>query len=184
MRRLIACVRRLARQKEGFTLVEMVVSIAALALISVFILDMFIVSSRLQHDAADIDRAALVAGQACEVLRTTPSDQLIYADVFDGARVTREGGLVTLNLAYDKRWTPTVDPALAYYELRATLGPSLGETAFPLAFGGAGDARAAAQRMQVRVSITRVPTENSTSKGSTVLCDFTTSRTFVTEVVK
>ena len=56
----------MAKNTRGFTLLEVVVSITVLALTSVFILQMFVVSDNVNKKARDIDNANMVCMAAVE----------------------------------------------------------------------------------------------------------------------
>ena len=52
--------------KSGFTLLEVIISVAVLALVSVFILQMFVVSDRVNKKAKNIDQANMICMDAIE----------------------------------------------------------------------------------------------------------------------
>ncbi|MDR1560223.1 MAG: type II secretion system GspH family protein, partial [Clostridiales bacterium] len=78
------------RNESGFSLLEIVISTAVLAILSGFILQMFIASIRLNQRAYDLDMSSNVAAEALETLK---------------ADETPEGGAA--EKFYDSRWNQT-----------------------------------------------------------------------------
>jgi len=68
----------------GFTLLEVILSIAVVSLISVFILEMFVVSNRVNKKAFEIDNANIICMEAVESFKNGRlSDGKSYDKYFD-----------------------------------------------------------------------------------------------------
>jgi len=80
------------RDESGFSLLEIILSIAALTLISGFILQMFISSLYLNKKAYDLDMGANAAEQALEMLKGGETTDDTITQYFDGqwGRITVE----------------------------------------------------------------------------------------------
>lgn len=89
------------KKNDGFTLLEAIVAIAALLIMSVFILRMFLSSSTLNNRAKNTDMAVATAITAIESLKKHDSLSA-YLAANDG--VPAEDGSVTLMNFYDKDW--------------------------------------------------------------------------------
>lgn len=177
-------IRRILGRTEGFTLVEMVVSIAALSLISVFILNMFIISSQLQHEAADIDKATLMAAQTCEKLRVAPEPELTYGDIIAGSVVSVESnGALRFTVSYDENWNVTHNSDNAKFVMTAWLGPILSESRILASFGRLNDSTdIVSQRLSIEVEVISPASEDGGEP--TELCKLATSRTHVRQEVR
>ena len=87
------------RAKKGFTLVEIIVSIGVLAVVSVFVLRMFVQSENTQQKARDMDFAVLEAGSLVEAVKTLQSPDGILA-LLPAAAAVSDG--YTAELRYGK----------------------------------------------------------------------------------
>jgi prepilin-type N-terminal cleavage/methylation domain-containing protein len=94
------------KTEKGFSLLEVIISIATLSIISGFILQMFIVSSQLNHRAKDLDIGASLAINSIERFkRSTASDLFDKHILFEGYltnRITEQE--VELIQGYDADW--------------------------------------------------------------------------------
>lgn len=94
-------------KNSGFTLLEVIVSIAALSFISVFILQMFISSSNLNNRAKDSDIAMSVAISEIESLKKHSAVSGYLSEGDDIRETTENNGVITVSLYYDKAWNLT-----------------------------------------------------------------------------
>ncbi|MDR3239371.1 MAG: prepilin-type N-terminal cleavage/methylation domain-containing protein [Clostridiales bacterium] len=92
--------------QKGFSLLEVIISIATIAVISGFILQMFIVSARLNQRARDLDMGASLAVNAVETVKKASRLQDIEADSFFEGALTRMPRKEALEIVgcYDARW--------------------------------------------------------------------------------
>ena len=92
---------------NGFTLLEAIIAIATISFVSIFILQMFVVSSRVNKRAQDIDRANIICMGAVEAFKsgTEPIGRMNYEEYFD------------------KDWNGTIDLNRAEYVLNVSILP-------------------------------------------------------------
>lgn len=104
------------KNNNGFTLLEVIISVAALSVMSVFVLQMFMSSATLNARARDADIAMTVAMQEIENLKTYSSLSEYLADDSD---------TLTVSLYYDKDWNLMAGeaPADAKYCSKMDLNP-------------------------------------------------------------
>lgn len=92
--------------QNGFTLIEVIVSFAVLAIVSGAILQMFVVSTNVNRRAYDVDKANAIAVKVQEAFKQDPSS----------IKVTDEGAVPeligafldgsTISASFDKDWNP------------------------------------------------------------------------------
>ena len=135
------------RDQRGFTLVETLLAIAGLALISGFLLQLFLLAGQLQTKSYDREQASSWAGGALEFFRGCARPQDINGLVFfqDAEKETAANGDETLRLYMDDGWQSTTDISGARYELTVRIH-TMSTTDLPLAIDGGG---AAVQRRSV-----------------------------------
>jgi prepilin-type N-terminal cleavage/methylation domain-containing protein len=92
----------LAGDDRGFSLLELVLAIAALALTSLFILQLFMASANRNLRASDTDMALTRAISILEGVRQADSLEL-FLDMFPGTAMI-EPGYMRLYMRYDKDW--------------------------------------------------------------------------------
>lgn len=83
------------KSNKGFSLLEVVISVAALSFISLFVLEMFIVSANLNNRAKDTDIALAEAITAIESFKALTDPEKIFA--------TADGTFMSIQY-YDKAW--------------------------------------------------------------------------------
>lgn len=108
------------KDKKGFTLVEVIISIAVLSIASVFILQMFVTSAQLNANARDIDKVNMWTSTLMETFHMT-ADPMAFdqADVFTSPEVTRIGEELTITCFFDKNWQPIAGSEGAEFALIA-----------------------------------------------------------------
>ncbi|MCL2351342.1 MAG: prepilin-type N-terminal cleavage/methylation domain-containing protein [Firmicutes bacterium] len=97
--------RAVLKNESGFSLLEIVLSIAIVALVSGFVLEMFAVSAGENRLAKNTDAAAAVAGNAVEALKAQSSAAgFISAQLASGGLAWENGGETAIYRCYDKNW--------------------------------------------------------------------------------
>ncbi|PID79687.1 MAG: hypothetical protein CSB19_01950 [Clostridiales bacterium] len=94
-------------KKNGFTLVEIIISIAILSFVSAIILKLFISADGINQRAKDKSFASIYCSKAIESHR---------ADKVDSA--------VVYNYYYDENWHEIDNPSMAYYSVVLKMTPS------------------------------------------------------------
>lgn len=99
------------KKQEGFTLMEMIISVGTLALISGFILQMFIVSENVNQKARNTDVAATIVVHAVEAIKRQRTLDDYMLDDFYRESVTendmdqaQEPSQLRIIKCYDKNW--------------------------------------------------------------------------------
>ncbi len=96
--------------ENGFTLMEAVISIAVLAIISGFILQMFIVSNNVNNKAGDIDSGNSMIFTAVELFKKNQSmEEFLKEDFFSGSTVINNNYNTTIYKCYDKSYNQIPD---------------------------------------------------------------------------
>jgi len=102
---------RINKVRKGFTLLEMVISIAALSLLGVFIVQMFMASANLNSRAKDADKALTLAITEIDALKSSH-------------RPPEPGGSVFFSY-FDKDWTKVESGSgRAKFQLALSIFPS------------------------------------------------------------
>jgi|GEM_PF-1210818 len=97
------------KNQDGFTLMEVVISIAALSVLSVFILQMFITSANANARAQNIDIASANAMSIMERFKTL-NDISALEDLYPEFIIQkRDDGNYTFTERYGKDWNPSSD---------------------------------------------------------------------------
>ena len=91
----------------GFTLLEAIIAIASISLVSVFIMQMFVVSSRVNKRAQDIDRANMVSMGVIEEFKSRSGPIGPRGDYYEEY--------------FDNNWDPTNDVNMAAYTLQVSV---------------------------------------------------------------
>ena len=129
--------KRFLPDEQGFSVLEAIISIAVLAMISGFVLQMYIVSSRVNQRAQDMDSANAVAVSAVESLKAQPSlDNFAEWPVLSGSIMQTGGeGLFSAVKYFDDEWKQVSADDSAAFVLRLSV-PSVAESTVPA--GGVG----------------------------------------------
>jgi len=100
---------------NGFSLLEVIISIAALSFTSMFILNMFLVSSQVNQRAKNMDVAITVAITEIDMMKkyNILSD---YINANESSENVINNDLIQIKKYYDNEWRPTtVGKKDAYY---------------------------------------------------------------------
>lgn len=97
--------KKLLKAKKGFTLVEIIIAIGIIAIISGFVLQIFISAKNLNEKAADLDNSVFISNNLIELFKSGNSEEAFTASTrFSNMKVTNEGGSATIELYYDADW--------------------------------------------------------------------------------
>ncbi len=168
------------RNRGGFSLVEVILSIAVLALLSGFILQFFITSSRLNERSSQVDQATVLAASAVENFKAQETPALAAEGELAQATVTAGSGGWEATQYYDQDWRPLAPGAGGEtFRLCATVTPVAEGKALTVSSDGSGEARAQSglYRIEVRVE-TLQPGEGSGVLANPELIAFTAQRYF------
>ena len=111
MRRFIS----ILRDKRGFTLVEIIVSIGILAVVSLFVLEMFLRSMNTEKRASDYDNASSYCQTVLEYYKTYGTCDPAVSDLDicgNWSFSDEEDGSFVMYMHFDKNWKPV--PAYDY----------------------------------------------------------------------
>lgn len=102
---LMRSLKKSIKETKGFTLIEVVVSIAVLSIVSVALLQMFTVSAGTNHSAYTIDKAKGLCVDACENFKADPKKDGVFLSGFDVTEFNPNEHLFTKY--YDRKWNET-----------------------------------------------------------------------------
>lgn len=146
------------RNKDGFTLLEVITGLAVIAIVSVSLLQMFLTSTRVGRKGFDVDQANMLAVKAVELFKLNPV-ALGESEMFDNGALGpfytfEDTATNSLYRYYDFDWQPVeanllnIDdfgaPADYSFQLVATTGPdvsvaggsTMGLSYYPQLLGG------------------------------------------------
>ena len=99
-----------ASNKNGFTLIEMLIAVAVLSLLGLVVIQVFITASSLNHKAADMDRAVAVSTAVVERLKGLPANTELDSQTIGGlfpeavAGITVDGLDGSMSMLYGSDW--------------------------------------------------------------------------------
>lgn len=97
----------MTKKQEGFSLIEVIIAVGILALISVYVLQVLVTSSRLNEKAEDLDNSVFKANQYIHLLDATNSiDDFLQHERMIFADVEEENGIKKAILYLDETWQP------------------------------------------------------------------------------
>ena len=106
------------RRQNGVSLVELILSIAILAFIGVYVIQMFLLSQQLNRQAKDLDKGVLIGTQLFELVEQDQSlTSLRNAQIMKFAKTTSEGDGVKMDVYFDDEWGVIPDPLSTGYVL-------------------------------------------------------------------
>lgn len=97
--------RRLSKANKGFTLVEMIISVAFLAIVSVVMLQLFINARNLGLKGHDLDQGVQFSKSVIETFKAgkNPAD-FRNSNLMSSTSVSEDGDAVSFKLYLDKEW--------------------------------------------------------------------------------
>ncbi|MDR0671039.1 MAG: type II secretion system GspH family protein [Oscillospiraceae bacterium] len=119
--------RKFERSQRGFALVEIIIAIGVLAVVSMFILEMFVRAANMSQRARDKDNACFEAQTVLALYRALPAQGGAALSVSGRAAARSAPGVWTLY--YDDAWRPVAAPPDAGFTLTLTSAPGAGAEA-------------------------------------------------------
>lgn len=93
------------KRKKGFSLIEILLSIAVFSILSVFVLQMFSTAMSLNENARELDRSVLVAESIFERIQAVDSFESLEGQRgFEHANLSEESEVSVMRLHYDEDW--------------------------------------------------------------------------------
>lgn len=98
---------RVKKRTKGLSLVEIILSIAVLSILSVYVIQMFITSSNLNHKAEAIDQSVLISESIFESIELDPTlINLHQSAVFKYVKESFVDDVAVSELYFDMDWQP------------------------------------------------------------------------------
>lgn len=98
---------RVKNRTKGLSLVEIILSIAVLSILSVYVIQMFITSSNLNHKAEAIDQSVLISESIFESIELDPTLlNLHQSAVFKYVKESFVDDVAVSELYFDMDWQP------------------------------------------------------------------------------
>ena len=95
--------------KNGFTIVEIIFAISALALVGGFVLQVFILATKVNNKAIDKQYSIVESSNVIEVLKSLNSIDEIYEDeYFSKSSITEKNNKITINGIYQNSEINTI----------------------------------------------------------------------------
>jgi len=103
--------KRRIKDKKGFTLVEMIISVAFLAVISLVLTELFISAQNCLDKAHDLDQSVHIAKKTIETFKAgeKPED-FINSEPAQSSDISESGDTITVKTYYDDNWQ-VLDPS-------------------------------------------------------------------------
>ncbi|MCL2462432.1 MAG: type II secretion system GspH family protein [Defluviitaleaceae bacterium] len=97
--------RNFLKSEDGFSLLEVVLSVAVIAIFTGYALQMFVVSANVNGRAKNMDTAASLARNALETLKAQDAlDGAVLSGIFSDGFIDDSGGVEEVYYCYDKNW--------------------------------------------------------------------------------
>jgi len=94
-------------KKKGVSLVELILSIAVLSILSVYVIQMFLLSQKLNAEAKALDQSVLLSENIFERVETDKSLENVYKmPLFKFAEKIESGDVLHHKLYLDEKWQP------------------------------------------------------------------------------
>lgn len=114
---------RIHNNQDGFTLVEIIVSIAILSIVCVVFLKLFTLASQVSTNAGEVDQASIHASNVLELLKSQESIELESLAVPYNQLLQSEVDASTWTLFFDEQWQTVQADQLWKYQLMVTITP-------------------------------------------------------------
>lgn len=93
-----------SKKHNGVSLVELILSIAILSILSVYIIQMFILSKTLNSEAEDLDKSVYFSESVLELIQNdTPLES---QSMFKHSKVSETGSGSRVEVLFDQEWNP------------------------------------------------------------------------------
>jgi prepilin-type N-terminal cleavage/methylation domain-containing protein len=112
---------RFHNKKKGISLVELILSIAVLAILSVYVIQMFLLSQKLNEQAEALDQSVMLSETIFETVELDRSLESVFnAPLFKYAESIESSDVVSRKLYLDKNWNPVQSSETYLYTLSFT----------------------------------------------------------------
>jgi prepilin-type N-terminal cleavage/methylation domain-containing protein len=106
--------RSKSAQRDGFTLIEVILSITVLSLVSIALLEMFTVSTKTNVEAGILDKAKSLCVEASEEYKADPTEESQYLQDFPEHINDHTSGKTTYTKYFDRKWAETTEADAEY----------------------------------------------------------------------
>ncbi len=129
-------IRTLANNNSGFTLIEVIISIAVISMVSVTLLQMFSVSARVNREAYDMDTAKSICVETSEKYKIDPTSSSKFLASFDATEEVMGERYYEryYRKYYDESWSDAVTPGEAFkleIKSKRTVYPAMPTSYYP-----------------------------------------------------
>jgi len=108
-------------KKRGVSLVELILSIAVLSILSVYVIQMFILSQKLNDQAEALDQSVLISASIFETVEKDQTlESLFNSTLFKYAESIESGDVLSQKLYLDEKWHPVQSSKAYLYTLSFT----------------------------------------------------------------
>jgi len=108
-------------KKKGVSLVELILSIAVLSILSVYVIQMFLLSQKLNGQAAALDQSVLLSETIFETVEMDRTLESVFnAPLFKFAESIESGDIIHRKLYLDEAWHPVQSNQAYLYTLSFT----------------------------------------------------------------
>lgn len=108
-------------KKKGVSLVEVILSIAVLSVLSVYVIQMFLLSQKLNDQAEALDQSVILSENILETVENDRSLESVFnLALFKYAETIDSGEIVKRILYLDENWNPVRSDAPYTYTLAFT----------------------------------------------------------------
>ncbi len=112
---------RFNKKKKGISLVELILSIAVLSILSVYVIQMFLLSQKLNGQAEALDQSVLMSETIFETIELDRTLESVFnAPLFKFAESIESGDVVSRKLYLDENWNPVQSNDAYLYTLLFT----------------------------------------------------------------
>lgn len=111
--------RKRAYKKAGFSLVEIILSVAVLSVLSIFILEMFATARTLNDHANALDSSVLISETLFERIQASGGlEAALTAGAYTDYTLEKESNQTVATLYYDETWQATAVSEVSGFEVR------------------------------------------------------------------
>lgn len=112
---------RFKHKNKGVSLVELILSIAVLSILSVYVIQMFLLSQKLNGQAMALDQSVLLSETIFETVEMDRTLESVFnAPLFKFAESIESVGVVSRKLYLDENWNPVPSNQAYLYTLSFT----------------------------------------------------------------
>ncbi len=112
---------RFKHKNKGVSLVELILSIAVLSILSVYVIQMFLLSQKLNGQAEALDQSVLLSETIFETVEKDKSLESVFnLQLFKFAESIESGDIMSRKLYFDENWNPIQSNKAYIYTLSFT----------------------------------------------------------------